>query len=63
MNRVLRSKGLEINDLCSSLGEMAPSWAEEADHYELLSRGRTRRMTTNAETYSTGNSEEPKYTV
>jgi hypothetical protein len=23
--------------------------------YELLSRGRTRRMTTNAETYSTGN--------
>jgi hypothetical protein len=30
-----------------------------ADHYELLSLGRTRRMTTNAETYSTGNSEEP----
>ena len=29
MNRVLPSKGLEINDLCSSLREMVPaSWAE-----------------------------------
>ena len=30
-------------------------------NYELLSRGRTRQMTTNAETYSTGNSEEPLF--
>jgi hypothetical protein len=36
-----------------------PSWAEGADHYEHLNRGLTRRMTTIAETYSTGNSEEP----
>jgi len=35
------------------VGEMAPSWADRAAHYELLNRGRSARMITNAETCST----------
>src|ERR1017187_5501523 len=34
--------------------------ARGSDHDELLNRGRTRLMTTNVETYSTGNGEEPR---
>jgi hypothetical protein len=44
----------------STVGEMAPSWADRAAHYELLNRGQIRRMITNAETCSTENREEPQ---
>jgi hypothetical protein len=59
MNRVLLSKRLSLNDLGSNLREIVPG-LREADHYEPLSRGWTRQMTTDAEADSTGNREEPE---